>query len=292
MENGTNAVAVGIVGLGRMGAALSQRLADGGFEVGAWNRSAVSEERKKELAATVYEDLSGLTACSDILVLSLFDDAAVNDVVGQLCQLDLSGKLIVETSTVSPKTLPGLIAQIKGAGASAIDAPIAGGPEMVLAGKVGVYVGGTQPDVDRAKPVLEQFAARVLYMGDIGSGATAKIVNNMALAGFWETLREALMVGRKGGLSDAQMMNMLEGSPVANPMLKSRIPLILGQSDAVGFSVNGGVKDGELFVSVAESLGVEVPAVAAALHSLKKTQEAGFGESDLATMLIFDAEKN
>ncbi len=283
---------VGIVGLGRMGSALSQRLAESGFEVAAWNRSPVTKERKNELAATVYADLAELADCSDILVLSLFDDAAVIDVVGQLCALGISGKLIVETSTVSPETLPGLIGAVEGAGASAIDAPIAGGPEIVLAGKAGVYVGGALVDVERAKPMLEQLAARVLHMGDVGSGATAKIVNNMALAGFWETLREALRVGRKGGLSDEQMMKMLEGSPVANQMLKSRIPLILGHSDTVGFSVNGGVKDGELFVSVAEKFGVEAPAVAAALHSLKMTREAGFGESDLATMLIFDAEKN
>ena len=291
MENGANTETVGIAGLGRMGSALSQRLADSGFEVAAWNRSPVTEARKKELAVTVYADLAELADCSDILVLSLFDDAAVIDVVGQLCALEISGKLIVETSTVSPETLPGLIGAIEGAGASVIDAPIAGGPEMVLAGKVGVYVGGAAVDVERAKPVLEQFAARILHMGDVGSGATAKIVNNMALAGFWETLREALMVGRKGGLSDKQMLDMLEGSPVANQMLKSRIPLILGQSDTVGFSVNGGVKDGELFVSVAEKFGVEAPAVAAALHSLKMAREAGFGESDLVTMLIFDAEK-
>lgn len=287
-----NGVSVGVFGLGRMGFAISQRLSAGGFEVGAWNRSPVSEPRKQELEATVYDDLAELAASSEILVLSLFDDAAVVEVVGNLCQSDLSGKLIVETSTVSPETLPGLIGAIESAGARAIDAPIAGGPEMVLAGKVGVYVGGGAGDVERAKPMLEQLAARILHMGDVGCGATAKIVNNMALVGFWETLREALMVGRKGGLSDAQMLNMLEGSPVANPMLKSRMPIILGQSDAVGFSVKGGIKDTELFVSVAENYGVKAPAVAAALHNLKRAREAGFGFADLATMLIFDAKKN
>jgi 3-hydroxyisobutyrate dehydrogenase len=59
----------------------------------------------------------------------------------------------------------------------------------------------------------------------------------------------------------------------------------LGESDAVGFSASGVVKDGIMFRRVAAELGVAIPAIEAAFMSFRAHQEAGHGEADLATMV-------
>ena len=271
---------VGVVGLGRMGSALLARMAAQGIEVCGWNRTA-----RYDMAATVHGDLADLVAASDIIVLSLFDDAAVGGVVGRLCEHDLTGKLLVDTSTARPETLRGLQVAINRAGAAALDAPIAGGPEMVLGGKIGLYIGGASDDVARFSPVADAVAARVLHVGDLGAGATAKIFNNMMLCGYWQVLKEAMLTGRAGGLSYAQMLDILSGSPAASGAFKGRIPVLLGEESTVGFSLDGLVKDAELFADVAQSMSIEISALRAGLDSFRQVSAQGFGDADLAVMV-------
>jgi 3-hydroxyisobutyrate dehydrogenase len=271
---------VGVVGLGRMGSALLARMAAQGIEVSGWNRTA-----RQDLAATVHSDLADLVAASDIIILSLFDDVAVSSMVGRLCEFDLAGKLLVDTSTTRPETLRDLQAAIGAAGAAALDAPIAGGPEMALGGKIGFYIGGATDDVARFSPVAEAIAGRVLHVGDLGAGATAKVFNNMMLCGYWQILKEAMLTGRAGGLPYAQMLDILSGSPAASGAFKGRIAVLQGEDDTVGFSLDGLVKDAEMFSDVAQSMGIDISAGRAGLESFKQASAQGFGDADLAMMV-------
>jgi len=275
----------GIIGLGRMGRAIARRLADKGLDVKGWNRSALTKEKSRNLGIPVLAGIEDLAEASDILILSLFDDAAVSEVLERLGKLNLSGKLIVDTSTVGPETLRSFSQGIGRAGGSVIDAPISGGPETVLAGTAGLYIGGDAEDVVRFQPLAELISNHIVHVGDLGSGTTAKIVNNMMLLGYWQCLKEAIQVGKKSGLSAGQILEILSSSPSANAMLSTRLPVILGESDAVGFTVSGVAKDGALLASVSRQLGVPAPAIEAGLASFRDAEARGYGEADLAVMV-------
>lgn len=272
---------LGIAGLGRMGAALARRFAGQGCAVTGWSRSGVPEG----LGIAPAPNLAALAAASDILILSLLDDAAVAAVLDALADTDLAGKLIVETSTIRPTTLTRRQAALAAAGASVIDAPISGGPEMIAAGKAGSYIGGAEADVARFLPFAGTFAARVIHVGSLGQGYAAKIVNNTLLCGFWETLREAVLIGRRSGLDLETMIGILQGSPGAPPAFAGRLPLLRGESDAVGFSANGVLKDLVVFRGTAAALGVETPVLDAAEQGYAAQRDAGLGEADLALMV-------
>jgi len=276
---------VGIVGLGRMGSAMAARLSGQGCTVSGWTRSGIAPARAGELGIAACADIPALAAASGIVVLSLLDDAAVAAVLDALCRCDLSGKLIVETSTVAPETLRGREGTIREAGGAAVDAPVSGGPDLVADGRAGLYLGGAGTDVARFMPVARLLAHRIVHVGAVGAGAAAKLVNNMMLIGFWQTLKEALQVGKRQGLSLETMIEILLDSPAANAALRQRAPVVLGESDAVGFSVAGIVKDISLFVAAAERAGVAAPAIAAALESFTAHRDAGHGAEDLATMV-------
>lgn len=282
---------IGIIGLGRMGSAMAQRLALEGFAVSGWTRSGIMRDPAEALGITAQPDIASLAAASDIVILSLMDDAAVSAILSELVTLDLSGKLVVETSTVSPDTLRGFAAPLSAAGATAIDAPIAGGPGMILDGKVGLYIGGDDRDVHRFRPVAEKLSDRILHVGRLGDGAAAKLVNNMMLLGYWQCLKEALQLGRQAGLELETMIGILSGSPAASGAFKARIPVILGETDDVGFSVAGAVKDAHVVQALAEKMKLPVPAMAAALASFEAVIEKGHGEADLATMTRLAAEE-
>ncbi len=276
---------VGILGLGRMGRAMAARLAQCGFAVAGWTRSGIASDQARAWRIAAHTSVDDMAAASDIVLLSLSDDAAVTEMVGQLVRGDLSGKLIVDASTVSPDTLRRLAGAIGEAGGAAMDAPISGGPDLVLAGKAGFYIGGAQADFERFRPVAEAMSNRVLHVGALGEGAAAKIVNNMLLLGFWGCLKEAVQVGKRAGLSAETMMRFLSGSPAATPLLAQRVPVILGESDEVGFPIAGVVKDGAMFTRTARQYGVPTPAMEAALASYRTYEDAGLGEADFAVMI-------
>jgi len=276
---------VGILGLGRMGRAMAVRLAECGFQVAGWTRSGIAADQAREWRIAAHSRAADAAAASDIVLLSLSDDAAVAEIVGQLVRGDLAGKLIVDTSTVSPDTLRPLAGAIGEAGGAALDAPISGGPDLVLAGKAGFYIGGAAADFERFRPVAEAMSNRVHHVGALGEGAAAKIVNNMLLLGFWGALKEAVQVGKRAGLSAETMMTVLAGSPAATPLLAQRVPVILGESDAVGFTISGVLKDGAMFARTARHYGVPVPAMEAALASYRACQDAGLGDADFAVMI-------
>lgn len=276
---------VGIIGLGRMGSAIAKRLASEGFPVSGWTRSGISPQKADDLGIAAHASMDALVDVSDIIILSLIDDAAVRSVLDLLCQANISSKLIVDTSTVSPNTIRAGIEQIQKAGASAIDAPISGGPEMVANGVAGIYIGGEAIHADRFMPAAKVLSNRIVHVGGLGDGVTAKIVNNMMLVGYWQSLKEALLLGKKAGLDAETMLQILAKSPSANAILPPKIPVILGESDAVSFSVSGIVKDLTLFTDTARQLGVSTPALVAGLESYTAHLEAGHGDADLATML-------
>jgi 3-hydroxyisobutyrate dehydrogenase len=264
---------------------MAARLAGQGHAVSGWTRSGIAPGKSRELRLAAGSDIAAVARASDIILLSLSDDAAVTGVIQALCRGDLIGKVIVDTSTVGPDTLPRQADAIRHAGGGALDAPISGGPDLVAEGKAGLYIGGDATDVARFMPVAQALSNRIHHVGNLGMGAAAKIVNNMMLMGYWETLREALLIGKRAGLGLEKMLEILKDSPAASGAFLHRMPVILGQSDAVGFSVSGVLKDGVMFERTAVQYGVATPAIAAAVASYRAYAAKGHGDKDLATMV-------
>jgi 3-hydroxyisobutyrate dehydrogenase len=276
-------IRIGIIGLGRMGRAMATRLASQGLAVTGWSRSGMPAGLSDSVAEA--GSLNDLADGSDIIILALLDDAAVDAVVGTLETFDLADKLIVDTSTVSPLTLRAHRPAVEKAGGRLLDAPISGGPEMLLSGKAGFYIGGAEEDFRRVLPVVEILSDRIHHVGALGHGAVAKLMNNMMLSGMWESLKEALLLGGKAGLDRARMIDVLSGSPAASPAMKGRLPVVLGETDAVGFPVSGVIKDVSVVRDFAAEIDVAIPAMKAALASFEGAAAAGFADADLATMV-------
>jgi 3-hydroxyisobutyrate dehydrogenase-like beta-hydroxyacid dehydrogenase len=268
---------IGIIGLGRMGAAMAERLARQGFEVSGWTRSGISAEKANDLGIAAAGDVAALADASDIILLALLDDAAVHSTLEVLATLPVAGKLVVDTSTVSPETSRAHEAAMKAKGAALLDAPISGGPEMLLAGTVGLYIGGAEADFRRFSPVAETLSNRIHHVGRLGDGAAAKLVNNMMLMGLWQVMREAIKLGGSAGLTREKMIDIISGSPAASPAMRSRMP--------VGFPVSGVLKDMGVVFDLAGHLGVETPAIRAAQASFKQAADLGFADADLGTVV-------
>ncbi len=271
---------IGVIGLGRMGAAMALRFAAQSVPVTGWTRSG----RAVDGVATA-PDLATLVAASDTLILSLFDDAAVGAMLDALAGHDLSGKLIIETSTIAPSTLKSRAAALAGRGAMLADAPVSGGPELVAAGACGIFIGADPGTAARAEQALAPLSTRMFHVGGLGTGLAMKTVNNALLQTYFAGLVEQMQVAKRAGLDLETALTILCGGPAGVPMVRDRLPKILGRDPAVGFTVAGIAKDNAVFQRVAGELGVAVPTLRAAEAMIADGMAAGLEGADPAALI-------
>lgn len=268
---------IGVIGLGRMGSAIARRMAAAGHPVTGWTRSGGH-------VAGIHgvPDVEQLVARSDTVILSLFDDAAVAEMLDAVLEHDLSGKLIVETSTVVPALLTDRMATLEDRGAMAVDAPISGGPELVAAGSCGIFVGGADAAAGRARAVLAPLSQRIFHVGPLGAGLVMKTINNGLMQGYGAILTDMLQLAKRAGLSLDMTLSVVCGGPAGLPVVRDRIPKTLGQDRSVGFPMAGILKDNDVFQRVLAQFDVQSPVLSIAGERQRAAIVAGFGDSDVA----------
>ncbi|MBF9059204.1 NAD-binding protein [Rhodobacterales bacterium HKCCSP123] len=271
---------IGVIGLGRMGAAMASRFAAQGVPVTGWTRSG----RGVDGVATA-PDLASLVAASDVLVTSLYDDAAVAETLDALLGTVLAGKLIVETSTVVPGVVKARAERIAAAGACVVDAPVSGGPELVAAGQCGIFLGGNDDEAARALRALAVLTDRIFHVGPLGTGMVMKTINNSMLQTYVAGLVEQLRVAKRAGLPLETALEILCGGPAGIPMIRDRLPKILGDDPTTGFTIAGILKDNDVFQRVAAEVGVEAPTLAAAEAEERAAIAKGLADADPAVLI-------
>ncbi len=279
-------VAVAVLGLGRMGAAMASRLAAEGHEVGVWNRTA---SRARELASAIGAAVLARPAEAGgwpLVVCSLADDAALDatylGVDGLLDGLH-AGTVVLETSTVDPRTIGRLAPAVAGAGASLLDAPVSGSVPAVQAGTLAFMVGGDAGALETARPVLDSLGARVFHLGSSGSGAAMKLAVNSLVHGLNGALSEALVLAEAAGIDRTQAYEVFLGGAAAAPFLGyKRAAFERPEDTPPAFSLALAQKDLELIAALAERLGAENPQGRTNLEVARGAVAEGHGERDMS----------
>jgi len=285
-------VKIGVVGIGKMGAAIATRLLGLGHEVVVWNRSAEKAKAVSgaKVAATPRELASDVETIISILTNAAAIDVAYEGADG-LLKGDIKGKLFIEMSTVRPQTEKQLAAKARALGAAFIDCPVGGTVGPAREGKLLGFVGGDADDVARARPLLEQMCRRVEHVGPVGSGASMKLAINLPLLVYWQALGEALLLCKPLGLDPARLMNIFADTSGGPNVLKVRGPSIAaalngGDSGPVTFDVDSIRKDLQTMIEEAQGLGGTLPVTARALECFDQASRDGLGKSDAAVLPV------
>ena len=271
---------IGVIGLGRMGSAIAQRMQAKGHAVVGWTRSGRTMD-----GITTAPDIATLVADSDTLILSLLDDTAVAEMLDACLELDLAGKQIIETSTVVPTLLQDRIAQINDKGATAVDAPISGGPDLISTGACGIFIGGDDAATTRAKSTLSAISGRIFHVGPLGTGLVMKTINNSMLQCYFSGLDGMMPLAKRAGIPLETAISILSGGPAGVPMIADRIPKILGQDTTVGFTIAAAHKDNDVFQRVAQAYGLTSPMLIQSGERQRVALSEGMGEDDPAALV-------
>ena len=279
---------VGILGTGRMGAAIGQRLLDCGHSLCVWNRSGEKTEALRQRGAIAVTTPAELVTQCELIISILTDAAAIESVYGGpagVLSVPLDDKLFIEMSTVRPDTQIALDAKITARGGSKIDCPVGGTVGPARGGKLLGLVGGNDTDVLRARPLLEQLCRRIEHVGPTGAGASLKLAINLPLLVFWQSFGEALSLAAPLHLDPVRLMDIFADTSGAPNLLKLRgaalAQALAGQkSDDAHFDVDSIRKDMRTMQEEARALGYELPVTSAALQCFDRASKAGLGEAD------------
>lgn len=283
---------IAMLGIGRMGRAIGERLLDQGHRLTAWNRSPAKTEplvaRGARSAATPAEAV----AAGEVVVSLLTDAAAivtVYDGASGALSGQVAGKLFIEMSTVRPETEIGLARRVRERGAALIECPVGGTVGPARDGKLLGLVGGEPADVARARPLLEQMCRRVEHVGPVGAGASMKLAINLPLLVYWEALAEALTIARTAGLDPVRLMDIMADTSGAPAILKLRGGAIASalagtKLGPAHFNIDTIRKDLRTMIEEARSLGAALPAAQATLAAFDEASAAGLGDRDGAEL--------
>jgi 3-hydroxyisobutyrate dehydrogenase len=290
---------IGIAGIGKMGAAIAQRLIEVGHKVTAWNRSADKLQPVKDAGAAVTATPAELAQASDAVISMLTDAAAIDAVYNGASGLlsgDVRGKLFIEMSTVLPQTEMALAEKVRAKDAIFVECPVGGSTGPARQGKLIGLMGGEPPDAARARPILEQLCRRLEHCGPVGSGAVMKLTINMPLMIYWQALGEALALCRPLGLDPARIMDLLSDTSGGPNVLKVRAPVIAavlkgGDGGPVTFDVDSGIKDLRTMLAAGKSRGVELPLVEKTLACYEETKREVSGAAEVSDVSVYWANR-
>jgi 3-hydroxyisobutyrate dehydrogenase-like beta-hydroxyacid dehydrogenase len=281
--------AVGLLGTGRMGAAMGHALASAGYEVVAWNRTRASAERLvSEIGGRVMDRPRDVADAATVVVSMLADGAAVDAVYGGkdgLLAGARPGHVFCDASTVPPATLRAHEPTARAAGAGLLDTPVSGSVALARAGTLSIMVGGEAAHLEIARPVLDALAAKVMHVGPLGSGAGMKLAVNTVIFGLNQSIAEALVLAEATGIDRAMAYEVLATSAVGAPFVGYKRDAFLDPDGTpVAFALELAAKDLRLIDELATDLGVPMPQAATDLALVQAAAASQGADRDFSAV--------
>jgi 3-hydroxyisobutyrate dehydrogenase-like beta-hydroxyacid dehydrogenase len=275
-----------VLGMGGMGHAFAARALEKGHHVTVWNRSAGRAADLISAGAIEAPSAGAAVVESEVVLIVVADDTAVDSVClgehGVMGSLPTGATLAI-VSTVAP----GTVRRIADAGPRdrVLDAPVMGSPASIVAGMGSFLIGGHWPTVTSLESLWNDLGAGSTYCGEVGSGATMKLVSNLLLITGVAAVAEAISTARGHGIPDDLLKAILSDSFVVSPASKVRLDSLFDESHRGWFTPSLARKDVRLAVGLAEQAGVRVRVGPATETLLSEVIDTGRSWSDFSAVI-------
>ncbi|HEY2374107.1 MAG TPA: NAD(P)-dependent oxidoreductase [Gaiellaceae bacterium] len=279
-------LAVGLIGLGHMGAAFGERLLAAGYPLVVFNRSPEKAEPLAALGAEIAGSMEALAGRVDVVVTSLANDDALASVATSVAKSARPGTVLVDMSTVSPGISADVAALTRDAGVAYLRAPVSGNPSVVRAGNLSFIVSGPKDALAQAEPVLVAIGPTIQYVGDGEQARVIKLAVNLVIGGLAQLIAEALVLAEASGVPRRELLEVMGNSAAGAPFVKYKTEPLLNDDYSATFTTALMEKDIDLILDAAEEAAVALP-VARELKALLRTAiEAGYGDDDFMALYL------
>ena len=277
---------VGVVGLGAMGRPMARRLARANLLLCVWNRStAQAEVLAGELGVHRASSPAELARRCNVVLICVSADHDLLEVIRLLLPGLVAGSVVVDTSTVNPSTAIAAAEMLAEIGVHFVDAPVSGGVEGAINGRLSVMAGGKSADILRIRPILEAISTTITHMGPVGSGQATKAVNQVIVAGVARAVCEALALSEKLNLPSRRLLSVLSAGAAGSWFLEHRGDSMLNDRFEEGFKLALLLKDLKIIRELARELDISMLTVESAIEEYQQLVESGDGDNDISGLI-------
>ena len=276
---------VGLIGLGAMGAPMARHLHARGLLTVVGNRTQdKADALAVELGVRAARSADNFADC-DVVVLCVSLDIDLIENANALADVLKRGALVIDHTTVAVESARRAAAALAAHDIAFVDAPVSGGVEGARNGKLSVMAGGDADAVERARAVLDCYAARVTHMGPTGAGQATKAVNQVLVAGINEAVCEGLALAEKLGLDPALLLPTLTAGAANSWFLEKRGATMLRDEFTPGFKSAHMLKDLRIAQAIARQSGIRTTTIDQATADYAELVEHGQGDADTSALI-------
>lgn len=280
---------IAFIGLGVMGGPIARHLCNAGHEMTVYNRSSSKADKwvaehggqKASSPAEAAKDAEFVVSCvgtdDDLASITLGRD-------GVFAAMP-KGSTFIDHTTVSARIARQLAVEAKGRGIHCVDAPVTGGQAGAENGTLAIMCGGTEAAIGSATPVMAAYSKRVVHVGGPGDGQTAKMVNQICIAGVLQGLSEALHFAQCAELDLDKVFDAISGGAAQSWQMDNRWATMAKGEFDFGFAVDWMRKDLGLAIDEARANGASIPIAAMTDQFFSDIQYMGGGRQDTSALV-------
>ena len=280
---------IAFIGLGVMGGPIARHLRNAGHEMSVYNRSSSKADKwvaehggkKASSPAEAAKDAEFVVSCvgtdDDLASITLGRDGVFAAM--------LKGSTFIDHTTVSARIARQLAVEAKGRGIHCVDAPVTGGQAGAENGTLAIMCGGTEAAINSATPVMAAYSKRVVHVGGPGDGQTAKMVNQICIAGVLQGLSEALHFAQCAELDLDKVFDAISGGAAQSWQMDNRWATMAKGEFDFGFAVDWMRKDLGLAIDEARANGASIPIAAMTDQFFSDIQYMGGGRQDTSALV-------
>ena len=285
---GRNTMEIGFIGLGNMGAHMARRLVEAGHKVFIYDTRQEAIGNIAALGGIAVRSPKEIADSAETVMVSLpTPDIVLKVATGPGGVIEgKKVKRFVDLSTTGSVMAQKIFKLLADRNIVQIDAPVSGGVRGAAKGTVAVMASGPLADVKAVEPALKVIG-KFFYIGEKpGAGQTMKLCNNVLSAAATVATSESFVTGVKAGLDPRIMVDVINASSGRSTATEQKFPeVVIPRTFNQGFTAGLMLKDVNLFISEAKTLGVPVQAIEAVAALLKLTCDELGSESDITEVI-------
>lgn len=280
---------IGFIGLGRMGRPMASNMQRKGFPLVVYDIASDAVDALVALGASAASNAAQVAQQCDVIFTMLPAspdvEATVLGAQGLLAHAR-RGSVIVDMSTIDPRSTDRMAEQARAAGVGFVDAPVGRLASHADRGECLFMVGATEEAFARIRPMLEAMGTTIHHCGPTGTGMRTKLVNNYLAVVSCQLNAEALALSQSFGLSLEKTLEVIHGTTATNGQLKIAWPAkVLAGDIEPGFAIDLAHKDLTLIIAAANDNKVPVPVAAAAREAFSLARATSYGRRDFSSMV-------
>ena len=274
---------IGWIGLGKMGIPMSQNLVKEGYSLTVYNRSTEKTKELADVGAQVADSPKDAAAASDIIISMISDDAvleAVSTGPGGAFEGAKEGSIYIDMSTVSPQASARVAAAAEAKGIKYLRAPVSGSTDLATAGTLTIFASGPADAYEQCVELFEIMGQKSFHVGTAEEARYLKLVLNMMVGLTSAMTAEALVFGEKGGMDWEKMIDIVNASVVASPLVGYKAQMLKDRNYTAAFTASQMAKDFDIALDTGKAMDLPMPLTSIVRQFYGTMKATGKGELD------------